>query len=105
MTKLTDAVLEDEVCEEAKIETAVQSMRFFDAVKRNLDIFTALIEQHNKTTDNSFQELVSIENDLTLFTIKQCDISQYTEDTTGECLITNVGDISNGRCYINDLER
>lgn len=106
MTKLTDAVFKNGVREEAKMQTADELNSFFTAVKRNLDILTAMMENYNKTTDNSFTELSSIENDLTMFTFKGFDVSKYyTENMTGECVITKVGHIAGRRCHIADLHK
>lgn len=105
VAKMTDAIFEDEVREEAKFETHNKFNKFLQAVKRNLDIFTTLIEHHNETTDNSFTELVPFENDLALFTFNQCNVKQYAENKMGECVITQIGDVIRGRCYINDLKR
>lgn len=105
VARMTDAVFNDDVLEEANIDTADELNQFWKAVNKNLEIMAALIEYHNKTTDYSFNELISIRNDLTLFTFKQCDVSQYAENTMGECVVTKVENIATGRCYINDFRK
>lgn len=104
MTKLTDAVFKNDVRVEANIQTDDGLKRFLETVRRNLDVFIALFELYNKITDNSFNTLVSVENDLTLFTYKQCNMSDYAENTVGECVVTNVRNSACGDCYINDLK-
>lgn len=105
MAKLTDAIFKDGIHEETEIETAEEMKFFLEAVKRNLDIFTALIEYHHMNTDNSFTQLASIENKLSLFTFKPFDVSQYDASSNGigECVITQIGDILSGQCHINFL--
>lgn len=103
MTKLSDAVLRSEVHEEGNFQTADDFQRFFEAVDRNLDIFTEFFEHCNLKVDDTFDELVPIENDLTLFTYKKCDVQQYKPNAIGECVVTTIGNCTEGQCYINDL--
>lgn len=102
---MTDAVYNQEIRKEAKICTAKDLKQFFGAVKRNLDVFTQLVKQYDQSTEASFNQLESIENDLTLFTYEKCGVGQYKENTVGECVVTRAGDIFKDRCHINDLIR
>lgn len=105
MKKLTDAVLLREVRAEAGIKTLQELEHFLQAVDVNLDLFTALIDEYEFKTQDTFSELVSIDNHLQLFTYKKCDLKQYRIGSFGECVISNIGASSNGFCYINDLNR
>lgn len=105
MTKLTDAVFKADVRDEAKVQSFEELNRFFDAVKINLDLFSEFFNLCDAAADNCFNKLVSIENDLTLFTYKRYDLKQYKPNMMGECVIRNIGSCANGRCYINDLEK
>lgn len=104
MTKLADVVINADLREKVNIQSVDESKQFLEAVYKNLKIFTALFEQYNINRDYSFKKLISIGNDVTLFSFKQCDINQYMEDPVGDCIISHVADAISGRCYINDLK-
>lgn len=105
MTRLTDAVFKEESRKQTKFETVDDFNCFLQAAKRNLEIFTKFFAQWNKTLDETFDELVPIENDLTLFTYEQFDVHQYKPNAIGECVITNIVSCVEGQCYINDLRK
>lgn len=89
---MTDAVFKDEVRKETKMEDSDGELnRFLEVVKINLNVLTSLIGFYNKTAECSFTQLVSIENDLTLFTFQHNHTSRYKANTVSECIITNVG--------------
>lgn len=104
VSKITSAVYKNEVREEANIQTAAELQRLFDAVNANLGVFMELFQLCSAKADSSFDKLVSIENDLTLFTYKRCDLKQYKLNMIGECVVKKIGSAVHGRCHINNLK-
>lgn len=105
VTKMTDAVFNHELRKEVEMKTKNELKVFLETIFSDLDVFTNLLEAYNKITDTGFAQLVSIEDELTLFLHKECDLSQYKENIAGECLVTEVDDHLNGKCYINDSRK
>lgn len=98
-------MFKSEVRAEAQIETTVNLNHFLETVDRNLDVLIELIELYGTEADKSLMKLVSIENDLTLFTYKRCNLNQYKQNTIGDCVVTRVGNTVKGYCHINDLRK
>lgn len=105
MTKLTEAVLNNEVQKKAKIHTDDELQQFLKRVKRNFKVFTKLFKTCNSTADDSFDQLSSIKNDLTLFTYQPVNVCQYKMNTIGECVMTKIANGLEGECFINDLKK
>lgn len=90
-----------------KTQTSFDSQQFYNSTTEMLEKFTELFQKFNSEIYKSYRTLSVTGNGFNMknFTHPACDVHEYKENYLGECVISNVENVSDQHCYIIDIER